>query len=100
LYRRYVLLGDCGCVIESHAMEDHLNRSERHIAMYTCPKCGTIIVNTVRYINRIKIKYKEIVEVNKRVHSLDSKLIHMRVEVQKKLQVFCKYKDESKLFFV
>lgn len=89
------MLEDCGCVLESHAFEDYLNRFESNVEMYRCPNCDKLIVSTQRFMNRIKSKYQQIVAVNKKVHGLDPQLTNMRARVTEKLKEFHQFDDKG-----
>ena len=89
---------DCGCVIASDVIEHHLKSNARRVAMYSCPKCAKFIVSTMRYMNLVKVKYEQIVHINKKVHSLDSKLIETRDDIKQTLRRFLhEHKDKGKV---
>ena len=50
----------------------------------------------MRFMNRIKSKYEQIIAVNRRVHGLDQQLTNMRSQVIEKLKEFFQFDDEGK----
>lgn len=51
---RFVLLNDCGHILENNGMQNWLCQDEKQIKFKECPKCKTKIFTTERYSDYIK----------------------------------------------
>lgn len=76
VFYRYVLLEDCGHVIESTALDRYMKISQENCEIFTkvCPVCGVGIVATSRFKNIVKKTSEHILAVKKTVFG-DSKLM-------------------------
>jgi hypothetical protein len=60
---RYVVLNDCGHIVENDGMEQWLEQNEWQISYKLCPKCKTAIKTTQRYSDYIKRAIKDVAQV-------------------------------------
>ncbi|KAK9882471.1 hypothetical protein WA026_021505 [Henosepilachna vigintioctopunctata] len=94
---RFVLLVDCGHVVESTGMESWLDSDKNEIKFKTCPKCKTTICTTQRYsdynklalMDILKVKHygqKEEIAVKRK--SIEEKLLQLRMKLKSCLIMF------------
>ncbi|XP_066288833.1 NFX1-type zinc finger-containing protein 1-like [Branchiostoma lanceolatum] len=51
---QFVLLEDCGHILEVRGMDEWMDRADENVQLKTCPECKTPIQHNVRYGNSIK----------------------------------------------
>lgn len=68
---RFVLLEDCGHIIEVKAMDKWMKDGEEtqnhEVNMKACPKCKTVIRRSLRYGNQLKKMLVNVKEIRKRI---------------------------------
>ncbi|KAK9882468.1 hypothetical protein WA026_021501 [Henosepilachna vigintioctopunctata] len=107
---RFVLLVDCGHVVESTGMESWLDSDKNEIKFKTCPKCKTTICTTQRYsdynklalvdILKVKVKhYGQKEEIAEKRKTLEKNILQLRMKLKSRmfifnyLDIFLKYLD-------
>ncbi|GLV42804.1 uncharacterized protein CBL_03544 [Carabus blaptoides fortunei] len=89
---RFVMLVDCGHIIESDAMDQWLSmkpdvdsNKPNEITVKRCPKCNTVITNTQRYSHYIKATFRDIINIKKKLFGKEKDNETNRVELQVKI---------------
>lgn len=83
-----MLLEDCQHVIESKALDQHLETAPEggEIVMKVCPLCKTPITKTLRYMNYVKQTYRHIMNVKKQIFGDGRQIKDKKRELTWKLQ--------------
>lgn len=94
------MLEDCGCVVESHAIEEYLGNLMRSgkVAVHRCPACEQPITKTLRFMSYVKKMYYHVANVKKKLFGLDSQLTEMRSQVIEKLKEFYRFEEKGKFY--
>ncbi|CAG9771635.1 unnamed protein product [Ceutorhynchus assimilis] len=81
----FVQLKDCGDVIESSALERHLNGNENEIGYKKCPRCNTNISSTERFSHYIKQSIDDVIKAKEKSFGTASENEDMRSKLSEEL---------------
>ncbi|KAL3275522.1 hypothetical protein HHI36_020281 [Cryptolaemus montrouzieri] len=87
---RFVLLKDCGHVLEASGMEMWLKQDENQIKFKVCPKCKTTINTTERYSDYVKLAIEDVIRLKKRQYGSRNEIATKRQELLGKIMKFQK----------